>query len=115
MAKFYGTIGYGITKESETSPGVWIDEFIERNYTGDVLRNMRNWRMAENVNPDITVSDTISIIADGYALENLHSMKYVKWRGATLAVISITVERPRVILEIGGLFSGAKLPTPDPS
>jgi hypothetical protein len=104
MAKFYGVIGYAIT--TETTPGVWVDTFIERNYTGDIVRNMRNWQHSDNVNPDITISDTISIIADGFVLENVHYMKYVKWQGSTWNIISIQVEHPRVIIGIGGLYSG---------
>jgi hypothetical protein len=106
MAKFYGTIGYASTTESETEPGVWEDKIIERSYTGDVISNLRRWQSNENVNPDLTITDTISIIADGFILDNVHAMKYVKWMNATWAVISIRVERPRVILEIGGLYSG---------
>jgi hypothetical protein len=106
MAKFYGIIGYAITEESETSPGVWIDEPTERSYTGDIIRSVNRWRSEDQVNPDFTISDTISIIADGFALENVGSMKYVKWRGATWAISSVSVERPRVIIEIGGLYSG---------
>ena len=104
MAKFYGIIGYSETQK--TAPGVWTDIVVERPYTGDVLKNMRQWRDNGNVNPDDTISDTISIIADGFILENLYSMKYVKWRGETLAIVSVVVERPRVIIAIGGLFSG---------
>jgi hypothetical protein len=116
MAKFYGIIGYSSTEEAEeTSPGVWKDKFVERPYTGDVIKDMRQWRDSGNVNPDSAVSQTISIVADGFVLENLYSMKYVKWQGATLAIVSATIERPRVIVEIGGLFNGREAePTPDP-
>jgi hypothetical protein len=104
MAKFYGIIGYAITKV--TTPGVWVDDVVERKYTGDVLKASRNWRSTENVNPDLTISETISIIADGFILENAQYMKYVKWRGAAWTIESITIERPRVILGIGGLYNG---------
>ena len=104
MAKFYGVIGYSTTEE--TAKGVWTDVIIERTYTGDVLKNLRQWRDNGNVNPDDIISDTISIIADGFILENPYSMKYVKWRGETLAIVSVVVERPRVIIAIGGLFNG---------
>ena len=39
MAKFYGKIGYSET--NETSPGVWTETIIERNYYGDLLRNFK--------------------------------------------------------------------------
>jgi hypothetical protein len=104
MAKFYGVIGYSITTEAE--PGVWIDEITERSYTGDVIKKASNWKFGDQVNPDFTISDTISIVADGFTLANMQFMKYVKWRDATWAINSVQIERPRVILEIGGLYSG---------
>ena len=123
MAKFYGVIGYVLTKEKviehppetpegdpvfETVDGVWIDEVIEKSYTGDVIRNRAQWRSGDNVNPDFTITDNISIIADGFILENMYSIKYVKWRNAAWSVTNVVVERPRVILEIGGLYNGQK-------
>lgn len=104
MAKFYGIIGFAITVE--TSPGVWIDDIVEKTYTGDVLKKSQRWDYKENVNPDVTISDMISIIADEYTLSNVYAMKYIKWRGATWAISLIRIERPRIILEIGGLYSG---------
>lgn len=111
MAKFFGIIGYTITEEK--SPGVWVDKVYERSYTGDVIRATRRWNSTENVNPNLTISDTISIVADEFTLANMHAMKYVKWRGATWAIDSVTIERPRMTLAIGGLYSGNTTPTPD--
>jgi hypothetical protein len=104
MAKFCGIIVYAIS--TETAPGVWTDEVIERKYTGDVVTNLRRWQPKDQVNPDLAVSDTISIVADGFALANRYAMKYVKWQGAKLAIASVKIEHPRVVLELGGLYSG---------
>ena len=38
MAKFYGKIGYAV--RMEIRPGVWDDEITEREYFGDLLRNI---------------------------------------------------------------------------
>ena len=104
MAKFYGSIGYSVTKE--TTPGVWTDTVVERSYTGDVLKSQRPWRDSGNVNPDVAISDVISVIADGFMLENRYSMKYIKWKGATLEISNVSIERPRAIISIGGVFNG---------
>lgn len=104
MAKFVGIIGFGLT--SETEPGVWVDQVVERPYTGDVLRNTQAWNREGTFNPDVITSDTISIVADGFTTANLYSMKYVRWRGILMAVKNVRLERPRVILEIGGLYNG---------
>lgn len=110
MAKFYGTIGFASDKE--TSPGAWTEEVIERPYTGDVVQASRRWTPTDEVNPDLTISDTISIVADEFCITNMHFMKYVRWRNAAWAINSVTIQRPRIIVMMGGLYNGNKTPTP---
>ena len=104
MAKFYGAVGYTITKDSEN--GVWINDVTERMYYGDVQKLFRRWDSADQVNENMNLNNQISIIADAYAYENFSAIRYVKWMGATWKVSSIEVERPRLILSVGGLWNG---------
>lgn len=104
MAKFYGKIGYAITKE--TTPGVWVEEIVERLYYGDVIRNIRRLQGSENLNDDINVSNEISIVADAFANQNFHSMRYVEYMGAKWKVSSVEVKYPRLILNVGGVYNG---------
>lgn len=104
MAKFYGKIGYAITKE--TTPGVWVEEIVERSYYGDVIRNIRRLQSSENLNDNINVSNEISIVADAFANQNFHSMRYVEYMGAKWKVSSVEVKYPRLILNIGGVYNG---------
>lgn len=80
MAKFYGVIGYAVTEE--TKPGVWAEKIIERMYYGDLTRNTRRLQSAEQLNDNINVANEISIVADPFANENFHSMRYVEFMGA---------------------------------
>ena len=104
MAKFYGAIGF--MESQETSPGVWEGVITERNYFGDVVRNTSQWQKGEPLNDDITISNTISIVSDPYAYQNFHTMKYVVWMGASWKITSIEVQRPRLLLTIGGVYNG---------
>ncbi len=104
MAKFYGKIGYAITKE--TTPGVWVEEIVERSYYGDVIRNIRRLQGSENLNDDINVSNEISIVADAFANQNFYSMRYVEYMGAKWKVSSVEVKYPRLILNMGGVYNG---------
>lgn len=104
MAKFYGKIGYAMTKE--TTPGVWVEEIVERSYYGDVIRNIRRLQGSENLNDDINVSNEISIVADAFANQNFHSMRYVEYMGAKWKVSSVEVKYPRLILNIGVVYNG---------
>lgn len=104
MNKFYGKIGYAISEE--TLPGVWVERIVERSYYGDVIRNIRRLQSSENLNDDINVSNEISIVADAFANQNFHSMRYVEYMGTKWKVSSIEVKYPRLILSIGGVYNG---------
>ena len=103
MAKFCGVIGYAVTKETE--PGIWEEQIVEVEYFGDVVRNTRRINAPGKVNDDISISNQISIIADPFANNNFHAMKYVVFMGAKWKVSEVTVEYPRLILSIGGLYN----------
>lgn len=103
MAKFCGVIGYAVTKETE--PGIWEEQIVEVEYFGDVIRNTRRINAPGKVNDDISISNQISIIADPFANNNFHAMKYVVFMGAKWKVSEVTVEYPRLILAIGGLYN----------
>ena len=105
MAKWYGTVGYIETKE--TSPGVWKPEVTERKYFGDVLRNTsRRSTSSDSTNDDLNISNQISMIADPFAYRNFHTILYVEFMGAKWKVTSVEVQRPRLILTIGGVYNG---------
>lgn len=104
MAKFYGVIGYAATVQTE--PGIYEEQIIETEYMGDVLRNTRRLREGSKINDDITISNQISIIADPYASNNFHAMRYVTFMGAKWKVSDVEVQYPRLILTLGGLYNG---------
>lgn len=104
MAKFYGEVGYGTTVEK--SPGVWDDVIVEHKYRGDVVRNTRRLETGDSVNDDISVGNSISIVADAYAREHIFAMRYVKWQGALWIIQEVEVVRPRLLLRLGGVYNG---------
>lgn len=104
MAKFYGSIGFA-ADATETSPGVWTSGYTERTYMGDVIRNMMRREPGEGLNDNLNVSNLISIIADPFANQNIQSMRYIKWMGASWKITNVEVQRPRLILTIGGVFN----------
>jgi hypothetical protein len=110
MAKFYGEIGYG--ESVEVSPGVWEDTITERKYSGDVLRNTRRLQEGEQLNNDLTVGNSISIVADAYANEHFFAIRYIRWAGTLWTVIDIEVQSPRLNLRVGGVYNG---PTAGPA
>lgn len=104
MAKWYGKIGYAET--AETTPGVWTDRTVEREYFGDLIRNTRRLQTADKVNDDITISNELSIVADPYAINNFHSMRYAEFLGTKWKITNIEVQYPRLLLTLGGVDNG---------
>ena len=104
MARFHGEVGYG--ESIETKPGVWEDQMTEQVYSGDVVRNTRKLESGEGLNDDITVGNSISIVADQYAIDHFFKIKYVRWMGALWTVTQVEVRRPRLILSLGGVYNG---------
>lgn len=118
MAKFFGVIGYG--ENEQTAPGVWQDVIVEKEAYGDVRRNGRQLVQAPRrisptgeVNDDIEISNTISVVADAYAIEHYFAIRYLKWAGVRWIVKSITVVTPRLELTLGGVYNGPTPRTPD--
>lgn len=104
MAKFFGTIGYAVT--SETKPGVYEEQIIEREYFGDVNRNIRKLENSEHLNDNINVSNEISIVSDPFANENFYSMRYAEFMGTKWKITNVEVKYPRLILTLGGVYNG---------
>lgn len=103
MAKFAGKIGFSETVE--TSPGIWTSEIIEKNYVGDVLNTSLRYKKETQINDNITLSKRISIIADIFVNNNLHSIKYVTYLNTKWLITEIDIQYPRVILTLGGVYN----------
>lgn len=105
MAKYYGKIGYAMS--AETSPGIWTDSITERQYYGDLVRNTTSkWEKGEGLNDNLVITNSISIVADPFAYQHFHCMKYIQFAGQLWKITSVEVQRPRLILTLGGLYNG---------
>jgi hypothetical protein len=122
MAKFHGMIGYSESVEQkittgidpdtqepiEVGNGVWLDEITEREYFGDILRETKQWTNSGQVNDNLVINNRISIVADDFANSNFSAMKYVIWAGVYWKISNIEIQRPRLILSLGGVYNGIK-------
>lgn len=109
MAKFYGPIGFAVM--TEIRPGVHKEQIVEHNYYGDLIRNTRRLESSGDLNDNINVANEISIVADPFANENFHSMRYIEFMGAKWKISNVEVKYPRLILTIGGVYNGQKTST----
>ena len=103
--KFYGPVGF--VEVVEKRPGVKTTAPVEYYYSGDVLRRSLRYQNGQSINDTIQPSQQISILADPYAQNHIGSMKYVKWHGSAWKINEISIEYPRLILTLGGVYNGA--------
>jgi hypothetical protein len=104
MAKFHGRVGFG--ESSEVSPGVHADTIVEYTYYGDIIQNRRTLRQDEGLNKDLSVGNSISIVANAYARGNFFAIRYVEWAGELWNVTDVEVQLPRLILQLGEVYNG---------
>lgn len=104
MAKFSGMIGFATFKTS--APGVTVEEITPKHYRGDLLENSRKLVSGDQANDNLTVSNRISIVADPYARTNFHAIRYAEFMGSKWKVVNVSVEHPRLILTLGGVYNG---------
>lgn len=98
--RYSGKIGYFETVE--TQPGYFEEKIVPRRYQGDVIRTTKRNQLTTNVNDDIMVNNSLSIVADPYAREHFFQIKCAWWQGTWWEVTSVEVQYPRLILELGG-------------
>ena len=106
MTRFFGEVGYGSSIEDPSGSGVWVDAITEFQYYGDVIRNARRLDAGDNLNSELTVNNSISIVADEYANEHFFDIRYVRWAGVLWTVTNVEVRSPRLILSLGGVYNG---------
>ena len=80
---------------------------MPHNYYGDVVRNSRRYESSsDKLNDNLNITNQFSIVADAYAYQNFHKMRYVEWMGAKWKITSVdATNRPRLILEVGGVYN----------
>lgn len=102
--KYFGKIGYGVTEE--TRPGVHKPRIVEREYYGDIVRNSRRLESGSKVNDDLNININLSIVADPFAYQNFHQIKYAEYMGAKWKATSVEPQYPRLIITLGGVYNG---------
>lgn len=106
MAKVRVIVGYG--EQTDKGGGVWEDVITERTYTGNLTRNARHLREGEYLNKDISLSNSIRIVADAYARDHYFAIRFVEFQGSPWEVTEAVVERPGLVLRLGGVYNGPR-------
>lgn len=103
MAKISCNIGYATI--INRGVGVFDEEYTVVHYRGDFHRNTRKLQSGDGLNDNLNVSNEVSIVADAFAINNIQSMRWIEWMGAKWKITDVQVQRPRLILTIGGVYN----------
>jgi len=85
---------------------VFADNIVEHTFYGDIVQNRRSFRQDEGLNKDLSVSNSISIVANSFARGNFFAIRYVEWAGELWTVTDVEVQLPRLILQLGEVYNG---------
>ena len=103
--KWHGVIGYATSVQY--SPGKWKDQIAEHYYSGDLIRSSSRWSPSSDSTIDnLNINNQISIVANPFAYQNFHSMKYIEFMGTKWKITNVEVQPPRLILTVGGVYNG---------
>ncbi len=100
--KWYGDIVF--KNEVEEEPGVWVSKLTAFSYFGDILQVSWREQQGDKMNADLTVSNKLSVVADQQLQNNFHKIAYVTFGGAKWTVSNVTVNFPRLTLDLGPLY-----------
>lgn len=104
MSKFSGLVGY--VTQLETSPGVWSSVENSNMMKGDVIRQSSNSQNGDKVNSDVTLSHRVSLLGDAHSFNNYYNIRWVEVDGRKWQVASVEIQRPRIIVTLGGVWNG---------
>lgn len=104
MTKYAGLVGYVTTVES--SPGVFSPVSTSKVMKGDMIRQSSSVQSGDKINSDISLNHRVSLVGDAYAFGNYYNIKWIQIDGMKWEVSSVEIQRPRLIVTLGGLYNG---------
>lgn len=109
--KWSGKIGYSITEEDPIDSGIYVEKIVERTYYGDLVSNRFKLQNTNQVNDDVIFSNQFSVVADHFAISNLHLLKYITYNGFKWKISNVDVQPPRLLINVSDVYNGGGGPS----
>lgn len=103
MSRFSGKLGFVMTRETEE--GVWLENVVELKAKGTIRSLYVRNDNSSSTNTNLRLTNEISILMDTKIIVYLETLKYVVWKGSKWEVQSISVNYPRLTINLGGLYA----------
>ena len=109
MPKWYGRIGF--STDSDQGFGIFEKTSEARPYYGDIIHSRPGWTaVSDSTNEKMTVNSRISVVADDFALQNTYRMTWIEYLGTKWYISSVELAFPRIIVDIGNVYTEEVLP-----
>lgn len=103
MSRFSGKLGFVITRETED--GVWLEDVVELPAKGTIRSLYVRNDNSSSINTNLRLTNEISVLMDTKIKTYLETLKYVVWKGSKWEVQSISVNYPRLTINLGGPYA----------
>ena len=101
--KCSGKIGYA--RAEETSPGIYQEIIVEKQYYGDIVRNSTQILDSNTINSSIKLNNSISVLCNNYISDNLGCVRYMTFKKSKWKISSIEIKDNRIIFTLGDLYN----------
>lgn len=105
MAKAALMVGF-VKEVKDRSTGIVKRENIERKFRADVQRSNSNVQSGDKVNVNLRLDMSFQIKLDKFTFENFQWIRYVVFNGTKWSVTNVQTQRPRLIVQTGGVYNG---------
>lgn len=104
--KWYGHIGFGEPIQDPDDPTVYKNKITKLPFYGDLKKQYKADKEAANqINDNLTINNVISVVANPYAMNNFHKIKYITFAGSKWKVTSVEVAYPRLEIYLGSVWT----------
>ena len=103
MSRFSGKLGFVTTRETEE--GVWLEDVIELKTKGTIRSLYVRNDNSSSANTNLRLTNEISVLMDSKLQIYLETLKYVVWKGSKWEIQSISVNYPRLTINVGGPYA----------
>lgn len=105
MAKAALMVGF-VKEVKDRKTGIVKRENIERKFRADVQRSNSNVQSGDKVNDNLRLDMSFQIKLDKFTFENFQWIRYVVFNGIKWSVTNVQSQRPRLIVQTGGVYNG---------
>ena len=104
MSRIACLVGYATGQE--TVNDITTEKYSEHQMFGDLVRNYKQEIPGDTRYDELQMANNLSLVAGEYAYQNFANIRYAIFMGTKWKVTSVEVQRPRLILTLGGVWNG---------